>query len=57
MVLRFHLSGNHPRGESEGSDALLPILKGRGVFPYTVFDRDSVLTADSKTRSAKKARR
>ena len=28
--------------KTKGTDALLPALKERGIFPYTVFDRESV---------------
>lgn len=41
--------------KTEGSDALLPILKERGVFPYTVFDRGSVLKPEKRAKA--KARR
>jgi hypothetical protein len=34
--------------KTEGSDAVLPELKDSGVFPYTVFDRESVLKGKVK---------
>jgi hypothetical protein len=34
--------------KTKGSDALLPILKQRGIFPYTIFDRQSVLKRGAK---------
>ena len=45
--------------KTEGSDALLPILKQQGVFPYTVFDRECVLKPQRGARvsGAKKGRR